>query len=230
MLRTDGLSNGFGFTFYSDAQESETYSARITKSTPDVWIKLQPFEDAASGQRGVKVWTAENTNDLAHAVFASTPDFVRTLHDMDMTFGGVSASSASSGGDGEDYREYAPTGSPNGERTANGGLRFTMNADPTKQTGAALDGIPLQKGVDYQMDENGFTLTPALLARLKDGEHALTVYFTDGRMHTSFITPLTGVATTGVADVPATGGASYAALCVFVLTLTAVWMYSKRRA
>lgn len=230
VLRTDGLSNGFGFTFYSDAQESETYSARITKSTPDVWIKLQPFEDVASGQRGVKVWTAENTNDLEHAVFAATPDFVRTLHDTDVTFGGGSASSTPSGGGGEDYREYMPTGGPNGERTANGGLRFSVSADPAKQTGAAVDGVPLQKGVDFTMDENGFTLTSALLISLKDSEHALTVYFTDGRMHTSFVTPLTGMATTGVADVPATGGASYAVQCALALTLTAVWMYRKRRA
>ena len=87
-----------------------------------------------------------------------------------------------------------------------------INAPHEKQTGVAVDGKPLQKGVDCEISEGStiVTLKPAFLATLKDRMHTLEVYFTDGRMRTQFTTPLSASLTTAaVPGVPATGDAPF---------------------
>ncbi|MDO5111191.1 MAG: hypothetical protein Q4E65_02685 [Clostridia bacterium] len=86
------------------------------------------------------------------------------------------------------------------------GSTLTVQADCAKLTSVSVDGVQLRKDSDYSVDCGStiIAFTPAYLATLKDGAHAIRVQFTDGQYTGSFTTPFT-MAVTAIMNVPATG-------------------------
>lgn len=219
VLRTNGAASGFGFTFYKGELVSDEYRGAITELGDEVWIKICPRIDAQTGKVYVELYAEDvryespGSDNPIKPSFAGEPYYTsRPLHERVFSSDTGSSAATGSASNGDSGNQYALKGSANGERTNGGGLKFEIDADYEKHTGVAVDNKPLQKGVDYDV-ENGstiITLKPAFLATLKDGTHTLTVYFTDGRMQTSFITPASAaVSTAAVPNVPATGGAPF---------------------
>lgn len=125
-----------------------------------------------------------------------------------------------------DSIKYESEGAAAGNALNDGSLEFTIHADYDKQTGATCDGLLLQKGVHYFVRPGStiVTLSPEYLATLKDGQHTLRVYFTDGSADIGFTTPISK--TSAIVSIPATNGASFGAL--FCLCIAAAcWYYRK---
>lgn len=213
VLRTDGLAGGFGFEFYKGELESDLFEGSIGEDGDDIWIKIKAAKDAQSGEIVVSVWAelddAEDPDFLPS--FTGEPFFTTALHErvFPQETADVSASGGTSEGKGNEYG--LKDGKSGGTALPDGELQFHIDAEFEKQTGASVDAVPLQKGVDYDAEKGStiITLQPAFLSSLKDGAHTLTVYFTDGRMQTSFTTPFSGANSEEVPEVPATGGAPF---------------------
>ncbi|MDO5111318.1 MAG: X2-like carbohydrate binding domain-containing protein, partial [Clostridia bacterium] len=110
-----------------------------------------------------------------------------------------SAPSASTMAGGVAYTGNAYAG------TWNGGT-LTVQADCAKLTSVTVDGAQLRKDSDYTVDCGStiIAFTPAYLATLRDGAHAIRVQFADGQYTGSFTTPF-ATAVMAIANVPATG-------------------------
>ncbi len=85
----------------------------------------------------------------------------------------------------------------------NGAL--TVQGDYDKLISVVVDNVLLTRNTDYLATRGSTVIefTPAYLATLKDGAHAIRVQFTDGQYTGSFTTPL--AAALAVTGVPATG-------------------------
>ena len=134
VMRTDGLANGFDFTFYNNELISNEFRSTITKDSEYVWIKIQAFTE--NGQLGVKLWTAasEGLEETEFPDFANPPDFVSPLYKKSVSVGGGSANSNYD----DSSNEYSmKEGSPKaGEIQPDGSLVFDVNNPRLKEAGA----------------------------------------------------------------------------------------------
>ncbi|MDO5111554.1 MAG: hypothetical protein Q4E65_04525 [Clostridia bacterium] len=229
-LRTDGLADGFDFTFYQDELESDDYEGDIAyEDTDDVWIKIAP-KRMPDGTLGVEVWAQPwYEGEDPHAFTDEDVVFRSEFHAR--TFPSEYGASATAYSQTDSRNEYPMKGGENGVPQPDGGLRFTIDAPHEKQTGAAVDGKPLQKDVDYESEPGStiITLKPAFLSTLADGTHRLEVYFTDGHAQTTFTTPVGApLSTAAVTSVPATGGAPIGTVLLLAGVL-GVCLWSKKR-
>ncbi|MDO5112118.1 MAG: hypothetical protein Q4E65_07420 [Clostridia bacterium] len=228
VLRMDGAASGFNFNFYKGTRQSGEYAAEISATDPDhfIWVKIKARE-LPSGEIGVDIWTEETEDADTAAKFEGPPSY--TSYIQPSRTSASRASSISGGSNAYSGNQYPLTGGAGGVMQPDGSVSFTFDAPCDKQTGASIDGTPLQKGADYDVGcgSTVVTLKPARLAALKDGAHTLTVYFTDGMAQTTFTTPLSGLTTSAMPDVPATGGVPGFALALPAALLG--WLWRKKR-
>ncbi len=147
VLHTDGLANGYNFTFYQEDLISDDYEGRIEGDAADTWIKIKAFKDEQSGELSVTVWTEEEDGDASTLpTFSEQSIFTRALHEYpdipDYPSDDGDSGSDSSNDSSSDYV-------PAARQTLYSGDSTVSLSSTTLSAGDALIAQPLTSGADY---------------------------------------------------------------------------------
>ncbi len=144
VLRTDGLANGFDFTFYKNELISDDYEGYSTDgSEQDTWIKIESFKNPQTGELGVKVWTEEEDGDVnTLPTFSEPPIFTEELHER------PSMPNYPSGG-GDSGNDSSSDYVPAARQTVHSNDGAVALSAISVSAGDALIAQPLTSGVDY---------------------------------------------------------------------------------